>query len=110
MSRVSLNRRLAAVLDAAERIDPIAVRLYRLPPALRVQYDNWRSDCDAIAAQHENGANCGALYEAMLDGELVTPDPPRAVAAAFGWSEASILPNTLTLNDLAELWAEMVGT
>lgn len=108
MSRVSLNRRLAAVLDAAERIDPIAVRLYRLPPALRVRYDIWRAECDAIATRYENSANSGALYEAMLDGEFVTPDPPRAVAEALGWIDVPVLPETLTLNDLAELWARMI--
>ena len=37
MSRVSLSRRLAAILDTAERIDPMAVAVHRLPPAFRDQ-------------------------------------------------------------------------
>ena len=105
MSRVSLNRRLEAVLAAAERVNPQAAAVYRLPPALRQRYDAWRAQCDAVQSQYGEG---GALYEAMLSGELVTPDPPRAVAEALGLNAGPLLLETTTLQEVADLWADMV--
>jgi len=106
MSRVSLNRRLEAVLAAAERVNPQAAAVYRLPPGLRQRYDAWRAQCDAVQSQYGEG---GALYEAMLSGELVTPDPPRAVAEALGVADAGpIVTDAMTLQQVADLWADMV--
>ena len=81
MSRVSISRRLQTLLKSAERMDPPAAAVHRMPPATRLRFDGWRARCDAITAQYPNGA---ALYEAILSNELVTPDPPRAVAEALG--------------------------
>ena len=106
MSRVSLNRRLEAILAAAERVDPVAARVYRLPPALRQRYDTWRAQCDAVQAQYGDGA---ALYEAMLSGELVTPDPPRAVAEALGLNAGPIVTDTMSVQEAADLYASMIG-
>ena len=105
MSRVSLNRRLEAVLAAAERVNPQAAAVYRLPPALRQRYEAWRAQCDAITAEYGEGA---ALYEAMLSGELVTPDPPRAVAEALGLNAGPIVTDTMSVQQAADLWARMV--
>lgn len=108
MSRVSLTRRLAAVLEAAERIDPLVARVYRLPPALRLRYDAWRAECDAIYARLEREGGPAAIYAAMIEGELVTPDPPRAVAVALGLNGGPTLLDTMSVQEAADLWARMV--
>lgn len=105
MSRVSLNRRLEAVLAAAERVDPVAARVMRLPPALRQRYDAWRAQCDAIMAEYGEGA---ALYEGMLSGELVTPDPPRAIAEALGLNAGPLLLDTMSVRELADIYASLI--
>ncbi|MBO6768315.1 MAG: hypothetical protein JJ901_08435 [Erythrobacter sp.] len=105
MSRVSFNRRLEAVLAAAERVNPQAAAVYRLPPALRQRYDAWRTQCDAVQSQYGEG---GALYAAMLSGELVTPDPPRTVAEALGLNASPIVTDAMTLQQVADLYASMI--
>lgn len=102
MSRVSLNRRLEAVLAAAEGIDPLAARIHRLPPALRQRYDAWRAECEAQCDYGNGGA-----YERLLSGNLVLPDPPRAVAQAVGIERAPRLPGSMNLSDLSDLYRVM---
>lgn len=106
MSRVSLNRRLEAILAAADRIDPVAARVHRLPPALRQRYDVWRAQCDRLTDGMGGGA---ALYEAYLEsGEWPLPDPPRAVAEALGLNGGPIVTDAMSVQQAADLWAEMV--
>lgn len=102
MSRVSLSRRLAAVLDAAESIDPLATRIHRLPDALRMRYDVWRAQCEAQCSYGN-----GAAYEAMLAGDIVLHDPPRAVAQAVGIERPPVLPDTMSLAELSDLYRVM---
>ncbi|MEO9623175.1 MAG: hypothetical protein ABJF09_08975 [Qipengyuania citrea] len=105
MSRVSLNRRLEAVLAAAERVDPVAARVYRLPPALRQRYDVWRAQCDRLTDELGGGE---ALYAAYLEsGEWPLPDPPHAVAEALGLDGGPIVTDTMSLAETAELYAAM---
>ena len=107
MSRVSLNRRLEAVLAAAERVNPQAAAVYRLPPALRQRYDTWRTECDRLTDEMGGGE---ALYAAYLEcGEWPLPDPPRAVAEALGLNAGPVLRDTMTLQEVATVWADMVG-
>lgn len=107
MSRVSLNRRLEAVLAAAERVNPQAAAVYRLPPALRQRYEAWRTECDRLTDEMGGGE---ALYAAYLEsGEWPLPDPPRAVAEALGMNTGPVLLDTMTLQQAADLWAGMVG-
>lgn len=106
MSRVSLNRRLEAVLAAAERVNPQAAAVYRLPPALRQRYDVWRAQSDRLT---EEMGGCEALYAAYLEsGAWPLPDPPRAVAEALGLNAGPLLLETTTLQEAADLWADMV--
>jgi hypothetical protein len=107
VSRVSLNRRLQALLEAAEAHDPHAVRLHRLTPEARLQYDQWRRACDAEYARFD-GDEPGAAYEALLEGSLHLPEPPRAVAEALGLPEPIVLTDAMTTEDLARLWSEMI--
>ena len=103
MSRVSLSRRLAAVLDAAEQIDPIAAKVHRLPDALRLRYDLWRTRCAEIKAEYDSGG----IYDSMISGELVLPDPTRTVAEALGFERPPVLPDTLSMADLSEIYGAM---
>ena len=103
MSRVSLNRRLEAVLVAAERVDPLAARVHRLPPALRQRYDAWRAECAVIYARYKGSE--GGVYEAYLAGELVTPNPPRAVAEALELNSEPVLLKSMSVDDLAKIYA-----
>ena len=107
MSRTSLNRRLQALLEAAEQFDPHAVRLHRLTPEVRLQFEQWRRCVDAEYARFD-GQPESAIYEALLDGTLHLPPPPRAVAAALQLPEPITLHENLTTEDLARLWSEMI--
>lgn len=108
MSRVSFNRRLEAVLAAAERVNPFAARVYRMAPATRLRFDAWRTRCDRITAQLGGGE---ALYTAYLEsGEWPLPDPPRAVAEALGLNAGPIVTDTMTLRQAVELYAAMIET
>lgn len=107
MSRVSLNRRLQALLEAAEAIDPHAFKMHRLTPAVRAQFDQWRRCVDAEFARFA-GEPEGAAYAALLQGELHLPPPPRAVAEALGLPEPVALTDDMTTEDLARLWSEMI--
>ena len=107
MSRVSLNRRLEAVLAAAERVNPQAAAVHRMAPATRLRFDNWRAQCDAITDEMGGGE---ALYASYIDtGTWPLPDPPKAVAAALGIADAGpVLTEEMSVADLAEAWAAMI--
>ena len=108
MSRVSLNRRLEAVLAAAERIDPRAVSVHRMEPALRMHHDLWRGECRRLIDDIKRESGPGAAFAAMLDGTLATPPPPRVVAEALGLSDAPRIPAETSVTDVAEIYAAMV--
>ena len=109
MSKVSLSRRLAALLEAAEQIDPRATAVHRLPPALRMRYEFWRTECDAIHNRYEREDGPGAAYAAYLaTGESVTPPMPRAVATALGLDDAPTIPADASAADVAAIWSRMV--
>lgn len=109
MSRVSISRRLDAIRDAAERIDPIALRIHRMPDALRMRYDLWRTECDRIQNEIEREHGSGASYAAYLEGTFVTPEPPREVAKALGLVVAPVLTDSMSLAEVAEVYLAMVG-
>lgn len=107
MSRVSISRRLQALLEAAERVDPQAAAVYRMAPATRLRYDNWRSECDQITDELGGGE---AVYRTYLEtGTWPLPDPPRAVAAALGLDGGPVLTADTTLQEAAELYAAMIA-
>lgn len=106
MSRLSLNRRMMALLDRAERHDPHAVRIYRMPPAVRLAYDQWRARCEAEAAKHPEP---GSLFEAYLSGTYRSPEAPRAVRDALAIEAPPVLTDDLSVADVAELYARMIG-
>ena len=108
MSRVSISRRLQALFESAERIDPRAAAVHKMKPALRMRYDNWRSECDAITEQMGGGE---AVYRSYLDtGTWPLPDTPRAVAEALGIADAGpVLTADTTLQEAADAWAAMIA-
>lgn len=106
MSRVSISRRLQALLEAAERVDPHAVAVHRMAPATRLRFDNWRERCDQITDQL---GGCGALYASYVDtGTWPLPDPPRAVAEALGFNAGPIVTDAMSLTEVAERYAAMI--
>ena len=105
MSRVSIGRRIAALLNAAERIDPRATRVYRLPPALRLKYDRWRADCEAM----ETDGEPDAAYRTYLDtGHSDAPPMPRDVADALGVAGAPVLTVDMSDAEVEDIWKAMV--
>lgn len=98
MSRVSLNRRLAELRDAAARIDPMVVAVHSLPPALRLRYDNWRAENERRIAQYTERDGPGGAYAALLNGEDVLSPMPSALARALSIKPAP----TLTVDSDAE--------
>lgn len=107
MSRTSISRRLQALLEAAERVDPQAVAVYRMKPATRLRFDNWRSECDRITDEMGGGA---ALYAHYVDtAEWPLPDAPCSVAKALGVADAGpVLTTDTTLHEAADAWAVMI--
>lgn len=105
MSRVSLSRRLEAVLAAAERVNPQAAAVYRLPPALRVRYTAWRAECERAAGRYPGES----LYQAILDGEYRTPAMPQPLREALGMNAGAVLPATMSERAVADLWADMIA-
>lgn len=108
MSRVSLNRRLDALRSAAERIDPRVLAVHRLPPALRMSYDNWRRECDRVYADLEREGGPGASYEALIEGTLALPEPPRPVADALGITRGPVVPAGASDSEVAEIYRAMI--
>lgn len=107
MSRVSISRRLAALLESAERIDPQAAAVYRMAPATRLRFDNWRSECDRITDAMGGGE---ALYAHYVDtGEWPLLDPPGEVAEALGLDVGPVLTADTTLQEAADAWAAMIA-
>lgn len=106
MSKIGIAARLAAIMEAAASIDPMAVRIHRLPPALRARYEAWRSECARIM---DEAGDPAAAYEAYLDsGTFSTPAPPRDVAAALELQGAPFLSSDMSERDVAERWYAMV--
>lgn len=107
MSRISLSRRLAALLEAAEQIDPRATAVHRMPPATRLRYELWRVECDAV---HERYAP-GELYAAYLDTSEwpETPEPHPDVASALGMTDPPHIPADATTEEVASMYADMIG-
>ena len=106
MSRTSISRRLQALLEAAERVDPQAVAVHRMAPATRLRFDAWRTECDRLTDEMGGGE---ALYRSYLDAdEWPLPPPPKAVAAALGLDARPIVTDDTDIHDLAEAWAAMI--
>lgn len=107
MSRVSLNRRLEAIREAAQRIDPRASAVHHMQPATRLRYDNRRAECDAMLKEAGQEGGPGAAYEAMIEGRLELPRPPRAVREALGIVDAPLIPRSASMADVAERYRQM---
>lgn len=106
MSRLSISRRLASLLETAEQVDRQAVAVHRMKPAVRIHYDRWRAECDRVTAEIGGPA---AVYAAWADdGVWSLPEPPRAVAEALGIAAAPIVTDDMTVRQLAEAWAAMI--
>lgn len=106
MSRLSINRRLATLRETAARIDPMAVAVHSLPPALRLRYDNWCAENERRIAQYTERDGPGGAYAALLNGEDVLSPIPSALARALSIKPAP----TLTVDsDAAAIYREMVG-
>ena len=106
MSKIGISARIAAIMEAAENIDPMAARIHRLPPALRARYETWRTECARIM---DEAGDPAAAYDAYLDsGTWGTPDPPRAVAAALELQGAPVLTVDMSAQQVADVWKVMV--
>ena len=101
MSKISITQRIAAIIAAAEQTNPLAARIYRLPPALRIRYDRWRDECERAFAQAGDPADA---YAAYLAGELETPAPPRAVADALQFARAPVLTEAMDVAECARIY------
>ena len=105
MSKIGISARIAAIMEAAENIDPMAARIHRLPPALRARYETWRTECARIM---DEAGDPAAAYDAYLDsGTWGTPDPPRDVAKALDLQGAPFLSVDMSERDVAVLWKRM---
>ena len=104
MSRVSLSRRLQAVLEAVENIDPQAARVHRMKPATRLRFDVWQAECTRVMAEHGDPA---AAFAAYLAGELETPDPPKDVAEALRLRPAPVLREGMSVHECAEIYEQL---
>ena len=105
MSRVSLSKRLGAIRASMREHDPLTYALHNLPPKLRRWYDDWRRECDAITARL--GRNS---YEAMLEGEGITPPMPPLVADALGIDPyLNAITTDMSLDEIQDRWNIMLS-
>ena len=105
MSRVSIARRLAAILEAAERVDPQAARVHRMKPAVRARYETWCSECARIT---DDAGGPEAAFAAYLEsGEWGTPAPPADVTQALGLEAVPVLSDDMSDTEIADLWRVM---
>lgn len=103
MSKIGITARIAAIVAAAEQANPLATRIYRLPPALRIRYDRWRGECDRAFAEAGDPADA---FAAHLAGEIETPEPPRAVADALQFGSAPVLTEAMSVAECARIYDE----
>jgi hypothetical protein len=103
MSRVSLSRRLQAVLEAVENIDPQAARVHRMKSATRLRFDVWQAECARVMAEHGDSADAFAAY---LVGKLETPDPPKDVAEALRLRPLPMLREGMSVHECAEIYEQ----
>lgn len=96
------------MIEAAQHIDPQAVAVHRLSPALRRSYDSWRAENAAIHARFEATEGLGAVYARLMDGEDVTLPMPSDVAAALNVPAMPIFTADMTLGELERRYAEMI--
>jgi hypothetical protein len=108
MSKIGIAARLTAIREAAARIDPRIAAVHRMEPATRLRYENWRRECSAMLKQAEQEGGPGASFEAMLEGRLELPRPPRAVREALAIEDAPTIPRDASMADVAELYRQMV--
>lgn len=77
-----------------------------MTPTVRLQFDRWRRACDA---EHERFADDhGGAYAALLEGALVLPEPPRAVANALQLKRAPVLPDSLNTSELEAIYRALI--
>lgn len=104
MSKIGITARIAAIVAAAEQANPLATRIYRMPPALRIRYDRWRDECARIMDEAGDPADA---FEAYLAGAIVTPEPPRAVADALQFESAPVLTEAMSVAECARIYDEL---
>tara|TARA_R100001129_G_scaffold184676_1_gene170209 strand:- start:615 stop:941 length:327 start_codon:yes stop_codon:yes gene_type:complete len=105
MSRVSIARRLQAILEAAERVDPQAARVHRMTPALRARYEVWQQQCAAIT---DAAGGPEAAFAAYLEcAEWGAPSPPADVTQALGLEAVPVLTDDMSDTKIADLWRVM---
>lgn len=107
MSKVGIAARITAIVAAAELANPMAARVYRLPPALRLRYDLWCSERARIDAEAGGPA---AAFEAYLNGEIEAVDPPKDVADALQFNRVPVLTEAMSVSDCARAYDEFKGT
>lgn len=98
------------MLTKAQQHDPIGVRVFKLPPALRQDYDEHRAECDASIARHVAAGGPGAAYAALLDGNLSLPPMPQSVERAL-WPDGKptvTLPAECSLIEASRRYGDMI--
>lgn len=104
MSKVGLSRRLTTIGESIKAHDPLSYAVHHLPPKLRACYDAWKADCERITAQSKVNE-----YEAMLDGQQLTPPMPPDVAAAIGTDRClNTITADMTLSEIQDRWQRIL--
>ncbi len=107
MSRVGIESRLRAIRDAAKRHDPRGYALHNLTPQLRRWHDEWRDECNRIAAERY-GDDASARYEAMAEGDDVALPMPLPVAMALNIQSTTGISATASVDDAAEMYRKLL--
>lgn len=107
MSRVSLAARMRAIEATMQRRNPRGYALHNLTPQLRRWHDEWRDECNRIAAERY-GDDPSARYEAMMEGNDVMPPMPLPVAKALYIRSTTGIPASASLDEAAELYRKLL--
>lgn len=82
MARVSLNRRIDAILNYYLPVGSLEHKIHHLPDDLQKSYRLWNEINQAIIIEAEK-KGAGEAYRQLIDNELELPPLPRAIEQAL---------------------------
>lgn len=82
MARVSLNRRIDAILHHYLPVGSLEHKIHHLPQDMRQIHQQWSESNQAIIIEAEK-KGAGEAYRQLIDNELELPPLPKAIEQAL---------------------------
>lgn len=108
MSRISLTQRIAALRAKAEQIDPFAVAVHNMAPAMRMRFDNWQRENRRMIDDISERDGAGGAYAAMIEREWCPLPMPEPIRSALGLPPDPVVTADMSAQQVADRWTSMV--